>query len=299
MILSTGVQGYYRITATNAITGQQRVVADWFPNLITDLGLNEMGYRAVYERCMVGSGQNTPTVTDTQLQSFVAVNDTVISNASGAQSTAPYYGWFRRTFRFNPGTAAGNLSEIGIGWNQSSTWRTFSRALILDSNGFPTTITILANEFLDVTYELRCYPPTGDQIFNINLSGNTYQCTVRAAFVTSANYWAPQLNSAVSLYSAGSSFRAHSGTIGAITTGPSGTSASGSVNNLPYDNNSMTKRGYSEFGLDSANFAGGIQSFVFSANHLGEYQIGFSPAIPKDNTKTFRIDIGVSWARRL
>src|SRR5690606_7977060 len=46
-----------------------------FRNLITDLGLNRFGSTAassVYSRCHVGTGTATPSVTDTQLQNFLA-----------------------------------------------------------------------------------------------------------------------------------------------------------------------------------------------------------------------------------
>lgn len=293
------VAGYYKIEATNFITGEKRVVADWFPNLITDIGLNRIGQGNIHDRCMVGAGSSLPSVLDTSLQTQVAVTTTVQSVTHGTVSTLPYYGWARTTYRFSMGAAAGNLSEVGVGWADNGV---FSRSLILDGSGNPTTITILSNEFLDVTYELRCYSPTDDSIFNINLAGQMYVCTVRAANATS-DVWSPRFNNAVSL---SGSFNTHvySGVIGPVTGAPSGSSTSVTATTIPYDNNSLTRRGYGVFGLEQANYAGGIQSARFvsrtrsSGYGIGAYQIGFSPAIPKDNTRTFRLDFGISWARR-
>ncbi len=50
----------------------------------------------------------------------------------------------RRVYRFWPGDAVGNISEVGIGYNR----------VVLDQ-----TITVLADEYLDITYEHRL----GDQ----------------------------------------------------------------------------------------------------------------------------------------
>lgn len=294
------VCGYYKIEATNFITGEKRIVADWFPNLITDIGLNRIGQGNPHDRCMVGSGSTPPSVLDTNLQAQVAVTTSTQSTTRGASSSLPYYGWARTTYRFAMGVAAGNLSEVGVGWANSN--GVFSRALILDGGGNPTTITILSNEFLDVTYELRCYSPTDDSIFNINLAGNLYVCTVRASRATS-NRWAPDFNSAISFSGANQTI-VYSGSIGSVSSSPSGSSASVTGTTIAYSANSLTRRGYGVFDLNQANWVGGIQSAEFMSSTysgsygIGSYQIGFSPAIPKDNTRTFRFDFGISWARR-
>jgi hypothetical protein len=129
-----------------------------------------------------------------------------------------------------------------------------------------------------------------------------YVCTVRAANATS-DVWSPRFNNAVSL-SGTLDTSVYSGVIGPVTGAPSGSSTSVTATTIPYDNNSLTRRGYGVFGLEQANYAGGIQSARFvsrtrsSGYGIGAYQIGFSPAIPKDNTRTFRLDFGISWARR-
>lgn len=301
MNLVTSVQGFYKIEAVNAETKQKRLVADWFPNLITNNGLNAMATTGVLARCMVGAGSTPPSVSDTTLQSQIAATTSVQSTVTSSQSSAPYYGSTQRTYRFAAGAAAGNLSEVGVGWLSGGSDLCFSRALILDSFGFPTTITILSNEFLDVTYELRCYVPTSDVVMLLNLNGTDHTCTIRPAQATNANVWAPSLfSSGITLSPGSPQSSAYSGSINASVTGsPSGTSANGSNSNLSYENNSLTIKGYTEWGLTEANFgAGGIQAITFVSKGLGAYQVGFSPAIPKDNTKTFRIDYGISWARR-
>lgn len=293
--LNLSLAGYYKIEATNAETNEKRLVADWFPNLITDSGLNEMGNRATTVYCMVGTNNTPPSVTDTALFGQIATTNSVIVQTPTTAASAPYYGAYTKTWRFTTGQAAGNLSEVGVGWNISGVQYCFSRALILDSGGFPTTITILANEILDVTYELRCYAPDTDQVFNLTLSGVTYTCTLRASEVTTTNNWSPRNDANVSFTN---SSTVYSGPIGSVTGSPSGTSSSGTNSMITYSTNSLNKRAYVEFALTSGNFAGGINSFKFNSLYLGAYQIEFSPTIPKDNTKTFRLDFGVTWARR-
>ena len=287
------LEGHYKMVATDVITGKQRIVADWFPNVITNIGLNRMGTGGVRDYCMVGSGNNVPTVFDTSLQSQVASTYISVNNSVSGRSSPPYYGIALKTFRFDPGAAAGNLSEVGIGW---TTVDTFSRALILDTFGMPTTITILPSEYLDVIYELRMYVPTDDEFFEIYLEGVRHTVTMRASSATSTN-WAPQLDADISFWSTNQT--AYSGPIGDITSTPSGNSSSQYANHFSYENNSLTRKGYSIFGLDEANYAGGIKSFtMYTYYQIGSYQMQFDPPIPKDNTRTWRIDYGVTWARK-
>lgn len=293
--LSPKVQGFYKITATDSISGKTRVVADWFPNLITNAGLNRMGVGGVQTTCMVGSGNSLPSVLDTTLQFQVASTTSITAQSDTAKTVPPYYGVTTRNFRFNPGVAAGNLSEVGIGWTNILC---FSRALILDSSNNPTTITVLPSEYLDVVYELRLYPPLEDEHFELFLEGNKHLITLRASSVTS-NEWAPSLSSGVWFWTPASQ-TTYSGGIGSITSTPSGLSHSVGANNFEYENNSLTKKGYAIFSLDQSNYPGGIRSMRFYTYYCaGMYQMEFDPPIPKDSTKTFRIDFGVTWARNV
>jgi hypothetical protein len=228
------------------------------------------------------------------MQSPVASTTNLMQNDTGAQASAPYYGWRRMRFRFNAGTATGNLSEVGVGWNTGL----FSRALIKDSNGDPTTITVLSNEYLDVTYELRLYPPLDDATFNVTISGTEYACVLRASDVTSISYWPPVVGQQAQVYNtAGLQIIAYNGDISAITARPSGVSATGfTPTGNAYSNNSLEATGSWQLPLDSGNLSGGIKSIFFPTNH-GAYQVSFTPPLPKDNTKTLTLNAKVSWAR--
>ena len=110
-----------------------------------------------------GTGNSTPVVSQTILDNQTGVSSSGIETY-GSTTSSPYYGYKIFTFRFNQGIAAGNISEIGVGWSGTTPLQLFSRTLIKDINGDPTTITVLADETLDVIYELRLYAPETDLI---------------------------------------------------------------------------------------------------------------------------------------
>lgn len=297
MKLNVETAGLFKLEAVNALTGERRTLADWFPNLITDQGLNRMGTGGFVQQCSVGSGQNPPTISDTALQSQVAATSNIATETNGVTATAPYYGYVRRTFTFGLGAAAGNLSEVGIGWVGGL----YSRSLIKDVNGTPTTVTVLANEFLSVTYEWRSYVPSADATFTATIAGNVHNCTLRPMAVTSAGYIPVSDAASAGVVMTGTNSlnaSAHSGGIGSVTQFPSGARSSCGVTALPYSNNSLVRDAQYDWGLTDANFgAGGILSMSFGST-LGGYQVEFSPPIAKDNTKTLRIIARVGWARK-
>ncbi|MCH7337135.1 hypothetical protein [Acinetobacter sp. NIPH 2699] len=130
-----------------------------FHNIVLDTGLQRMGVGAWGNRCLVGTGSSTPVVSQTQLDSTLAITTTVQNtNISMNTTTKPYYYSIQKTMRFGEGAAAGNLTEVGLGWTQTGQNPCWNRALIKDANGNPTTLTVLSDEFLDVTVEIRIYP---------------------------------------------------------------------------------------------------------------------------------------------
>lgn len=130
-----------------------------FHNLVLDTGLQRMGIGAWVQRCYVGTGNSTPIASQTQLDATLASTSTVQSTVTGMNTTTkPYYYSIQKTYRFGEGVAAGNLTEVGLGWTVSGQNPCWNRALIKDANGNPTTLTVLSDEFLDVTVEIRIYP---------------------------------------------------------------------------------------------------------------------------------------------
>lgn len=286
-----GMRGIFTLYATNADTGEKRQLA-CFENLITDFGLNLLGTSAVRPYCWVGSGSTPPVNSNTTLEHAIASTNSA-SDANGADPSG--FGYSRRTYNFPLGAAAGNLSEIGIGIASGSL---FSRALIKDSDDSPTTITVLSNEYFSVVYELRLYPPTVDNTFNVVIEGVTYACICRASQVTSANWIPFGLDTGVRGFNPNyQSTGAYSGDIQDVTLSPSGTPsyANAPTDNV-YSNNSLTWTGSTVFALANGNFSGGIKSIEFTCN-MGTYQVSFTPPLPKDNTRTLQVGFTATWGR--
>jgi hypothetical protein len=275
-----------------------------FPNLITDGGLNRMGDNNDWMRyCSVGSGSAAPTFTDTGLVAQIASTQTrVAASVTGAQPSAPYFSWIRNTFRFAAGAAAGNLSEAGVGWQV--TGGLFSRARILDGSGNPTTITIQADETLDVTYEFRLYPKTTDDTGQVTFSGNiggVYDWTFRAARVVSAaaDGWRfDQNGSSMGRDPTSVNQQAfYEGAIAGITGSPSGTFQGGSYLAAAYSTGSFERQFTLLADLSIANFATGVGSAWITPGPTS-FQIGFTPKIPKTSSDILSIVFRHSWGRR-
>ena len=295
--------GYYKITATNKDTLEERVLADWFPNLITNNGLDliNQGKPDMTRYCYVGSGSTAPTVNDSGLQNKIATatGETTFSTAS-AQATAPYYGYATRSWTFEPGAAVGNLSEVGCGKDALGV-NIFSRSLITDALGNPITITVLANDYLTVIYELRCYPPLEDSVSTVDIAGVATECTVRASNVTTGSSWGFYQNSGNS--TAANAFNSvhtvYKGVLGSITGSP--TLSLGTINQSSpsdvYTPGSHFRVGVVNLSLTQGNSVEGI-SAINIPTWLGSFQVGFNPPIVKDNTRTLRLNYRVGWGRK-
>ena len=309
--MKSKVCGYYKICAVNKDTGKVRLLADWFPNLITDIGLDRIATSADYMAyCQVGTGSTEPAVSDIALVNRVGGTNTITSGTYTVNSTSPYYISNIRVYRFNAGTATGNLSEVGIGWATSGSL--FSRALILDSYGDPTTITVLSDEYLDVTYEFRFYPFESDITGSITLTGNiggTYDYTIRQARITdivrlfgqsTAIYPVYMGNRNTQYYSSDAYYRSFDGAIGSILSTPSGNSGG----DLPYTQGVVGSYVAGTFTLTFTltatitdwNLARGIKSILFPWGFRW-YQVEFDPVIPKTSEDVLSLTFTHTWGR--
>lgn len=302
--LGAGVGGIFRFYVAkadamgNPAAGTVQEIAGESPNLVTDIGLDRMASNTGYlARCFVGSGSKPPEPSDTSVQSLVASASVDNDNTSnGRTSTEPYYTWVRNSYVFPVGSAAGNLSEVCVGWSPSS--GVFSRALILDEQGAPTSITILPDEILIITYEFRMYPPTEDFSGTVNIGGEDYNWTGRASDVLIPNGWSQfrdgqnmEFNTNVQ-----GNATAFSGSLGSITGSPSGVSANRTSSvSVPYVPGTQRRSIVAEWGISAANF--GIKS-VRIASRTTAWQIEFDRPIPKTGDDVLSLTMGYSWARR-
>jgi hypothetical protein len=299
----TEVEGYFTLTKWKVdkdgveVPGSRHEPVPTFRNLITNGGLDRMGNNTDYlYYCQIGSGGATPVNADTSLANWLASFLTFASTLKNPPEP-PYYASITKDFQFPVGAAAGNISEIGIGWTDKG--NLFSRALVKDSAGNPTTITVLPDEILQVTYQLRFYPPLVDNSGTVTLAGVPYNWVSRASGVTISTYWQAGVAQGVGN---GVFNESYSGSIGAdIVAVPSGEHASisqgGSQSDAVYNPGTYSRTCTLTFGLDAANYPGGIGAIRF-IHGSGCYQFGFTPKIPKKNTNTLALSFTHTWARK-
>ena len=300
MNFQSRLEGEYRIVINR--NGEEQDTG-WFKNVILNQGLDRLGQQAaVVSHAHVGTGTTTPSITQTGLTTFLAA---VTHNPSYASSTvnegAPNYSaLLTYTYPFAQGAVVGNVTEVGVGWATTGN-NLFSRALILDGSGNPTTLSITAIDQLTVYYRIRIFPPLTDTTGTLTIGGTPYNYTLRVAnvanfannlFLLGSNFPYPY-NSYI--YGAGSN-------LGAITGMPSGTASSSNTNvsQAAYTTGTYYRDATWTWSVSTGNAVGGIQAIRFGyiqSYEAIQFQMRFDNPIPKDNTKTFSISMRISWAR--
>lgn len=287
-----GVKGKFKLEV-HKNGGDKRTVAE-FDNLITNTGLDRVasGSVSLINVCAVGTGNTTPTFSDTLLASYLASQ--AVTSTSFTNSGSPSYNVRAvYVYAFGQGAAAGNLSEIGITFTPGSTSTLTSRALILDSFGNPTTLTVLSDEFLTVTYTFTIAPDLTD--VTQTLSGYTF--TIRPALVntssTSGNIGTWSATGGLGTIGNNSLNRIHNGAIGTVISSPAGSSIDCTSQTL----NTYVIGTYTR--TMTIIWAPASGAMVVSSFYLGfngpKYQASISPTINKTTgqsiTLVFRLTV--------
>lgn len=276
---------------------------EWIPNLILNGGMDRIGTNnALFNCCRVGAGNSVPTFTQNSLDSQIASSATSTSGNFVNEGAPLYRTLATYTYAFAQGGVVGNISEVGVGWTATGA-TLFSRALILDSNGSPTTITVVADDQLVVYYRIQMVPPITDGTGSIVLGGNTYNYTIRLAYAASFATHGALFSSGefisslsdVNWYPGGS-------TLGPITGFPSGTgSTQSTIVVQPYVAGSYYRDAVVSYSISQGNHANGIQAFLLyygtSVTKTIRFQIHFDTPIPKTNTTILSLSFRYSWAR--
>lgn len=301
--ITIGMKGRFELVAVKADGSGSRKLAE-FDNLILDSGLDyycSSQAASPLSCCRVGAGSTAPNVSQTNLVSQIAARDGAEASVGSMSSSAPYWFSRKRTWRFSAGAAAGNIAEVGVGWSTSGD-TLFSRALVLDQNGNPTTVTVLSDEFLDVTYTLTCYPSADDSRATLTLAGNSYEVVSRIAYAGVVNQFV-QPGQVLTQHPLAGQYSTYfyPGELGPITGRPSGDAAAvetPTVTPSQYTAGSFICEVSMRFGLDSANIVNGIKSMVIQPYSFCQYQIQFTPAVPKTNSQIFTIRFRLTFTRR-
>ena len=312
------LRGEYKFRAINADTGEVARETPWIPNLITNQGLDFIGQgngtHQWTRRCSVGEGNTPPVNSDTALQTFHQYVDR--ADGTTTPGTSPDYTLKTTTrYLFPVQTVNKNYAEVGVGRDSGTGATTgqqlFSRALIVDSGGAPTTFTVLVGEQLEVTYRLWIIPPITDSTYDVVIAGVTYHCRHRAANLpnSGANYygaygfnWGNVATWDGSLYA---------GAIGPITFLPSGANigmGNSTRSAAAYTAGSYTRSFTFSFSTTQGNVPGGgfrsIYYRVLNDINSGsgspfpcEFQVDLGATLPKDNTKTMSLTFSITWAR--
>lgn len=168
------VGGYFIVDLIDAKSGKIKEHYE-FPNLITDLGLDQVaqtpGQDALFNFLGVGTDATVPTVSDTSLGAEISrtnskggfdsleIDGGPITGSAGPLD-APY--WFKRKVRlFTESEGNGNLTELGW-FDSAAAGVMIVRSLFKDSGGTPIVITKTNAEQLRIIYEFRIYPPVGE-----------------------------------------------------------------------------------------------------------------------------------------
>ncbi len=276
----------------------------YFPNLITNWGLDQFGtqqHANVTRYCHVGVGTAAPQFTDTSLQERVA-HTTFTGNRSGSMaSEPPYYSETRYTYDFGLGAVAGNLTEIGIG-NNSNLW---SRALIVDASGNPTSFPVASDEQLIASYRLRLYVPEGDTEGQITIGSTVYDYLCRAAGATNYGAWGfPSLTGNNDPMGAVEWIALYSGTVGEVTARPGGSrSAFTGTQQAPYSPGSYYRDSSVSFSTTQGNgtwqsLSWGLPNGSSSASNDDAFQCQLTPALVKTSDEVMVLNQRISWGRR-
>lgn len=275
-----------------------------FENLIPNSGLNGIGrLQAVTERCWVSADTTEPTFTTTVVGSILGESMELSSSVSSSDMTSnPIYQTQAIIYRFEAGNGTGNISKIAVGWNEGGN-NYWSISLVKDTSGAPVVITKLADEILDVTYELRVYVSTTDFKGSVTIASKRYNVIARPSINNPSLWFDSILANNTRLEKA----EAYAGFISGIYERPDGLDQNVldvSITTEGYVNGSYRRGHRVRASVSQGNFLNGIRSFVVSYDQYRFFwQIQFSDAttgaaIPKTPDYTFTSPIVyISWGR--
>ncbi len=298
-----------------------------FPNLITDLGLDEIAQGAsnLFNFLGVGTSAVAPDVSDTALGGEIIRINTTGGHDGLATDDGPITGsdgpldtlyWFKRFVRlFEEDEANGNLAELG--WFQDSSGGVMTvRSLFKDDGGTPIVITKTSAEQLRVIYELRSFPPVGENPplgnphsqFNsgtIDLKGVEYSWTGSAINVHGETWgWFGGIGMVATPMQA---LRVQLGPSGSNIINPTGSSSDFTPQNISdiltidsYVVGTFERTMLAEWATSSVNFGStGIRMFTVRASNNPNsnnqhFQLRISGSIPKTASDRLRVNFTIT-----
>lgn len=308
--LVIGIKGRYKVELIDAATGKVKRKLE-FDNLIVNGGMDALGSgsnvipNTLYAYCGVGTGNTTPANTDTALVAEILPrenNNAGIGDTKTYQSGSPDFIKFVTVRQFATTEANGNLTEIGF-FGTPTGGTMFSRQLIKDGVGNPTTLTKTSSDQLRITYEIDVYPPQTDAVFLAqNISGTNYDITGRAQNVSQANCWLNLLTNFNGICNVNATAVADSLLTSALTTRtslstPAGTTAASSRTNAAYTNGSFQRDITDVWNTATGNGTWVTVGTPCTAGTTYLFGWGLSPSLVKNSTQQLTWNYRVAWAR--
>lgn len=246
-----------------------------------------------------GTGTLPVEATQTQLISQVGSYDSLTVSANANVKVGnDYIASSTGVAEWAIGAITGNISEVGVRLGTRIGSTVDSRALITDSQGSPTTITVTSEDKLIVSYTLKYIIPIEQHVSAVDFAGTQTTCTLerlaaldnnknglRTAFVIN---FPGQLKASASqelINDPESTASSGAGQIANITT------------SIPVP---LVKRLSYLLQTDYGNISGGIK-YVFipaySNSNFPFIGLHFDPPIPKDATKTLTLNFDFTLTR--
>lgn len=313
-----GLKGVFHFKLTNTKTGEVREYE--FTNLILNSGLNKLPLGGFVTGCVLGGATNTPLVTSTEITDIETGVVTPQTHGVGtANSTNPPY-WSSYYWTFHVPTSANilHIRQVAVGWGVGTILEPyvdevtgityynlvyvydglFSKALVKDTNGNPTTIVKYQEDTLDITYTLQVNCPTADVVGTVIIGELEYSYTIRPA--SAGNWFTYGPNGPLSSNITAYAYPASS-VLGLPTGVPSGSGlVTSSAVLSSYTNNTYTRDVQLEWDLNYGNAVGGIRCVYIDVG--SKWQISYSAVIgaatiPKDSDKRLTLNVRFSWGR--
>lgn len=285
---------------------------DWMKNVITDIGLDYIGNptaQFTYDRIpyyfRLGTGTSPPLPINTKLDNQIAWAENQFNfGVSSSRNGYTYTSTWR--YNFAQGAVVGNITEMGVGWESSNTGNSlFSRALILDSSGNPTTLTLTSIDQLTAYYRCSMIAPTNDIVGNFQINSITYNYIGRAFNLSSDGWGSNKPNSNIWRLSFAAGGNALTGLV------PIDGSFPPNVNDIfawadysDYIPGSKYRNFTLNVPVGGGNFSAGdppvigIKTLFITTSGGTNWQYEFNPPIPKVNTQVLTMAFRVSWDRQ-
>lgn len=308
--LHFGLDGHFTMHKGTLDTNGEPVTREYvtdFGNMVLDTGLQRIGENADWMNWLhLGSGITAPAPLQNSLVNATYKGNTLAPaphTHHGINIDDPLnpYCWITRVFRVTPRGENRTYAELGVGWNDNNL---YSRTLIKDPLGGQNTITILGDEYLDVTYEARMYMPVDTAVYTVTPTGDDIEprvITVHASALNVSSWtfgWGlGQSASPVNIcgnYTSGHN-RFYNGGRGGLYQNPEGSTVGSSFNVNSTVRSSDTSMVFN-FTRDLPDNIGTLRTLQVSQQAFC-YQMEFNPPFVKTNEDRFNLSYSISWGR--